>query len=480
VNDARRPRLRRTLDTLVEPVASVTSDATRSTGRLIASMLLLPWVLCLLTLVAWAAAPDRYVADVEALLVASLLPCFVAAYVLARRGFPKAAAWVLILTSSGAIFASQFAALLGMNPIYHPADASALAFLVIPIFIASAILSRRATGLLAAIAIAATMCVPVLVPVVQFDQIAAGPALLVLVVAILAIAFSSHRERLEEQRASMLRAEIRERQAAQIELARHRDELELIVSERTENLEAAVAQLVEANDAKSRFMANMSHELRTPLNSIIGFTGVMKQELAGPLSDEQRRQLAMVDRSGRHLLGLINQVLDLSRIESGDVQVDHDSFDVEEFLTEVSDVVAPLAEAKSLTLSVECTDTGRSGRITTDRAKLHQILLNLLGNAIKFTDRGGVTLATHALGDVRVITVTDTGVGIAPEHLADVFDEYHQLNSAEGGKPQGTGLGLPVSRKLAMLLGGDIEVESEPGVGSRFSVAIARGQRASG
>jgi signal transduction histidine kinase len=464
--------LRDKVDLLVEPAASVSTPEVRRTSRLIAMMLLPPWALCLLTLVVWAIEPDRFVANVEALLVLGLLPFFAAAYILARRGAPRSSAWVLIITTTFAVFVSQFAALVGWNPIYQPTDASALAFLVVPVFLASAVLSRRATALIAAIEIAAMLCVPLVTPVVRFDQLVAGPSLIVLVIAILSIAFSSHQEQLERARSAQLRAEIEERRAAQAELSRHKDELEVLVRERTENLEYAMAQLVEANETKSRFMANMSHELRTPLNSIIGFTGVVKQEMAGPLNDEQKRQLGMVDRSSRHLLGLINQVLDLSRIEAGRETMETDTFEVSALLAEVRDIVAPLAEAKSLRIAMECERLNGRPTVTTDRGKLRQILINLLGNAVKFTERGGVQLSAYRIGDRLVMTVSDTGAGIAPDNLDAVFDEYQQIETHDGGKPQGTGLGLSVSRRLAMLLGGDIEVESELGVGSRFSVAI--------
>ncbi|MDO8963182.1 MAG: histidine kinase dimerization/phospho-acceptor domain-containing protein [Coriobacteriia bacterium] len=267
--------LRGTLDLLVEPVTAVRSPAIRSTSRLIAMMLLTPWAVCVLILAVWAAAPDRLIANVEALMVIVLLPFFAAAYVLARRGAPTWAAWMLIVATTVVVFASQFAALFGMNPIYHPEDASALAFLVIPVFIASAILSRRATGLIAVLEVAGILIVPLVMPVVHFGQLASGPALIVMSVAALCIVFSSHRERLEYQRSSLLRSEIDSRRRAQEDLRIHHDELEVLVRERTKRLEATNAALVEANEAKSRFLANMSHELRTPLNSIIGFTGTV-------------------------------------------------------------------------------------------------------------------------------------------------------------------------------------------------------------
>jgi signal transduction histidine kinase len=464
--------LGKTADLLVEPVASVRSPAIRQTGRLIAMMLLPPWGLCVLTLVVWAAAPGRYIAGVEALLVAALLPFFVAAYVLARRGVPKSAAWVLIVATNAAVFASQFAALLGMNPIYQPTDASALAFLVIPVFLASAILSRRATALVAAIEIAAALCVPLVMPVVHFDQPAGGPALIVFVVASLSIAFSSHRERLEEHRASLLRSEIDSRRRAQEELRVHHDELEVMVRERTRRLEATNAELIEANEAKSRFLANMSHELRTPLNSIIGFTGTILQGLAGPLTDEQQRQLAMVDRSSRHLLGLINQILDLSRIEAGEESLEPESFALEGLLDEVRDLMTPIAETKHVSVTVGRPYPKTDDLVTADRSKLKQILVNLAGNAVKFTHDGGVTMSWERSDGHLSVTVSDSGVGIPPAETEGIFEAYRQIQDAAGYKPQGTGLGLTVSRRLAHLMGGDIRLASELGRGSHFTVTV--------
>jgi signal transduction histidine kinase len=456
----------------VEPVASVADTEERQLGRLLASMLATLGVFLLVMLAAWATAPGRIVAGSEAAVIAASLPFCAIAYALSRRGNARVAAWMIVAGGSCAVFVQTLTAIGGLNPLYKPHDAMSLVYLVLPLYIASAALSRRALVTVAAAHVAGAMAVPLAFPVVRYDELVSGPVLLVLITAALLVVFSAQRERLEHHRSSRMREEIAERTRAQEELTRHHDELEALVAERTEVLEAAMAELVEANEAKSRFLAAMSHELRTPLNSVIGFTGVIKQGLAGPVTPEQDRQLAMVDRSSRHLLGLIDQVLDLSRIESGAETLDRSDFYIDELLWEVCEALEPLAAARGLKIAVTNLDLGERNAMVTDRAKLRQVLLNIAGNAIKFTDHGRVALSASWFGDLMRLTVTDTGVGIAPEDRESVFESYHQVPRATGGKPQGTGLGLALSRSIAQLMGGDIELDSEVGVGSRFTVTI--------
>jgi PAS domain S-box-containing protein len=235
-------------------------------------------------------------------------------------------------------------------------------------------------------------------------------------------------------------------------------------------LRAANDDLARATRAKSQFLANMSHELRTPLNSIIGFTGVMLQGLAGPLSEEQERQLGMVRRSGEHLLALINDVLDLSKIEAGGMQVRATDIAVGDLVDAAMASVQPLAAAGGLDMSMEVAD--RSLVMNTDAQKVTQILVNLLGNAVKFTREGGVTLRVES-PERRMVafTVSDTGVGISEDDLRAVFDEFVQAESTEG-KPEGTGLGLAISRKLAQMLGGTLSGVSTAGKGSSFTLSL--------
>ncbi|MFP5382929.1 MAG: ATP-binding protein [Gammaproteobacteria bacterium] len=241
--------------------------------------------------------------------------------------------------------------------------------------------------------------------------------------------------------------------------------------------ELAVARdAAEAADrAKSAFLATMSHELRTPLNSIIGFTGIILQGLAGPLNDEQRTQLGMVNDSAHHLLALINDVLDISKIESEQLAIAHESFDLVTSLDKAAGIVRPLAEKKGLAFKM--LTTGNIGSMTGDARRLEQILVNLLGNAVKFTDRGSVTISAERIagrerGDIVHFRVVDTGIGIRQEDIPTLFQPFHQLDSTLTRQREGSGLGLAISRRLAERMGGSITVESEPGNGSVFTLTL--------
>ncbi|MCX6900738.1 MAG: PAS domain S-box protein [Verrucomicrobia bacterium] len=225
-----------------------------------------------------------------------------------------------------------------------------------------------------------------------------------------------------------------------------------------------------ANLAKSDFLANMSHELRTPLNSIIGFTGIVLQGLAGPLNPEQTKQLEMVRGSARHLLALINDVLDISKIEAGELKVSCEPFDLRASITKVLGIVKPLAEKKGLALRVQIApDLGQS---VSDPRRVEQILLNLLNNAIKFSERGEVTFIAEVTSEAARMRITDTGIGIKPDDLATLFQPFRQIDSGLSRNHEGTGLGLAICRRLADLLGGEIRAESEWGKGSTFTFTL--------
>jgi signal transduction histidine kinase len=255
------------------------------------------------------------------------------------------------------------------------------------------------------------------------------------------------------------------------------ESLERIVDERTRELEAANERLTRANSelehatrAKSEFLASMSHELRTPLNAIIGFAGTLGQGLTGPLTSEQTRQVAIIGSAGRHLLELVNQVLDLAKIEQGASPLQVGEFDLAELAAEVCDTLRPLAESKGLILQVTVPDDMLALR--SDATKLEQILTNLTGNAIKFTDRGRVDVEVRRDGDRVVITVTDSGPGIPTDEIPHVFEEFYQLEARGQAKNQGTGLGLAIVRRLTDQLGGWLNVSSELGVGSSFELEL--------
>jgi PAS domain S-box-containing protein len=241
-------------------------------------------------------------------------------------------------------------------------------------------------------------------------------------------------------------------------------------------LEEKNVELERANRAKDRFLATMSHELRTPLNAIIGFTGILLMRLPGPLTTDQEKQLAMVQSSGKHLLSLINDLLDLAKIDSGGMQVNLVPVDCVALAEEVVTSLRPAAGAKRLDLRMEVPD----GPVTAwaDRRALQQILINLTNNAIKFTEQGQVDLFVRPDagqdGDGRIVLgVSDTGVGMTQDEMAQLFQAFTQVGHAnQRASVEGTGLGLHLCRKFAELHGTAIEVESEPGVGSRFWLAL--------
>jgi PAS domain S-box-containing protein len=252
--------------------------------------------------------------------------------------------------------------------------------------------------------------------------------------------------------------------------------LEARVTARTAELSAALVRAEEADRLKSAFLATMSHELRTPLNSIIGFTGILLRGLAGPLNEEQHKQLGMVRASARHLLELINDILDLSKIEAGQLQIRRERFSVQESVQRVLGMVQPLAHAKNLDLACDgVADVDMHG----DQRRLEQILLNLLNNAVKFTDRGGIRLEVEGPGASGgpgsiIFKVHDTGIGIRDEDLALLFKPFRQVDDGLARQREGTGLGLAICRRLAQLMGGAIEVQSRVASGSTFILTLPR------
>jgi len=214
----------------------------------------------------------------------------------------------------------------------------------------------------------------------------------------------------------------------------------------------------------------MSHELRTPLNSILGFSGIVLQGLSGPLTDEQRKQLGMVRTSARHLLALISDVLDISKIEAGEFRAVIAPFDARAVIERAAATLRPAVAAKGLELRV---DVGAEvGPMESDERRVEQILLNLINNAIKFTERGAVSLRA-SVGDDRLhVAIADTGIGIRPEHMDLLFRPFRQIDGSLARNHEGTGLGLAICSRLASLLGGEIHAESEWGKGSTFTVTL--------
>ena len=243
------------------------------------------------------------------------------------------------------------------------------------------------------------------------------------------------------------------------------------LAELIERVTAARDEAMEATRAKSRFLANMSHELRTPLNAVIGITEMLEEEARDDGLSGYVEPLERVSNAGRHLLHLINEILDLSKVEAGRIELEIEDIDVSELIAQVAMTAQPLADANRNRLIVDCPDD--AGTIRSDPTRVRQVVLNLLSNACKFTEDGEVSLrAARCASDgnewIRFV-VADTGIGMTPEEQSWVFQEFSQADSSTTRKYGGTGLGLAISRRLCRKMGGDIEVVSDPGVGSMFT-----------
>ena len=268
-----------------------------------------------------------------------------------------------------------------------------------------------------------------------------------------------------------------ELQKTKEQIEKQNKELEIKVTKRTneiavkhEQLLWSHEQLELANRSKSEFLANMSHELRTPLNAIIGFSELLQQKVFGALNDKQSEYIGDIHLSGRHLLTLINDILDLAKIESGQLELDMTDFELADFISHTMVMVQDRAEKEHVELTV---NVQTEVLCHADKTKLRQVLINLLANAIKYTPAGGrVTVEVTASDDWMEFAVVDTGIGMSEAELEEVFEQFKQIDNIQNRVNQGTGLGLSISRRLVKVHGGELKVHSEVGSGSRFYFSI--------
>lgn len=249
------------------------------------------------------------------------------------------------------------------------------------------------------------------------------------------------------------------------------------LAEQNEKLRRQAFQLEQASAAKSQFLANMSHEFRTPLNAILGYTSMLLQGVSGEMTPQQKRNLQRIDSNGRHLLQVINEILDITRIEAGRMPLNPTDFMLPELIQEVMAEMDPIVARTKLAVSTSLSP--QLPEVHSDRQKVKQIVLNLLSNALKFTHEGSVAVSADYEPDTSTVTISvkDTGIGIAPEHQEKIFEDFQQVDSSPTRAYGGTGLGLSICRRLATMMEGHVTLQSAPGQGSTFTLHLPKRMR---
>jgi signal transduction histidine kinase len=425
------------LQGLITPHSSVTAPDEIRTVRLFLQISLSLTVIGALYLL----ASPFIAANISVLVLAEIL-LIVAAYALGKSRHYRLGA---TLVTGILLLALALNAVTAINK-------TALLFMLVPLLLSSILLDRRNTLITAGVVIAGVLIIPLFYPVLALN---AGEFILVISTCVLIILFLYHRDAVERDRRDALTAAF----------ARERAANETAQKERDERVRAE-----ESNQIKSAFLASMSHELRTPLNAVINYTKFVSNGTLGDVNTEQKELLDASAESAEHLLNLINDVLDMSKIESGSLRLFvEDNVNIQKILDTVMATGKTVAAQKPLTFDLQV--TGDLPKLRGDRQRILQILLNIMSNAVKFTPQGTITVTAQQDGDDLRIAIRDTGPGIAPEHHQDVFIPFKQTNTGlrQAG---GTGLGMPISRSLAQAHGGKVLLDSAEGHGSTFTVVL--------
>ncbi len=427
---------------LLEPLARVTDPGQRRQARLLASFHLATVALLLFNI---ARGMLVRIGGTTYSLLGELVVILIL-YVMARAGYVRASSILTVAT----FMVVPYTTLLE-NPGYLPGNT--LAWFTLPVVLAGALLPWYAPLIVGALAAGSVAAFVNLTPAVNFGDVG-STFFLIINLTVLLIIFTSHRDRLEAAR--------------RVELHRTNERLK----HQTDLLQVALAQADKANRLKSEFLATMSHELRTPLNAIIGYTELMLEGMSGRIDEEAQHMLDRILTNGDRLLKLINNVLDLTTIESRRVDLVEKPFSPRAMINDLSEKFKPLAQEKNLDYEVQI-DPHLPSMLIGDQEHLVRVISNLLSNALKFTEKGRVRLSVKCLDAKQwTITVSDTGIGIPAEAFDLIFEPFRQVDSSFQRAYQGSGLGLAIVDELVRAMRGTIKVESILGRGSTFVVVL--------
>ncbi|MFN8376033.1 MAG: ATP-binding protein [Anaerolineae bacterium] len=442
---------------LVEPSSAITNVAERRQARLLTTMLLVYMTLGTVTLLLLPILNPT-----SGLQVGSLIGVFLVAipYAISRTRSYKIAAYILM----------ALVALVSTIPLFTSTNSAnsnrviILAFLVIPILLASMLLTKRGMFVVIAAVIAFVLIAPHLDPTLG---VVSAPLVLLIAASVLLYVFVNHRDGLEKDRQAELAEALKRAESANAAMIKTNAE----IAQKNQELMRANALIRETTRLKSEFMATMSHELRTPLNAIRGFTSIMLEGMGGEVDDEAVHMLSRINSNGERLLNLINDVLDIAKIEAGRLELVNEPLQPRQMVEQWRAQMSVLAEQKGVDFEVHV-DPALPETLYGDGQRITQIAVNLLGNAFKFTTQGTVKLDVQQQADKWTIRVSDTGIGIPPHALNYIFEEFRQVDGSSKRQYGGTGLGLAIVRNLCRTMDGNILVSSELGKGSVFTVIL--------